>query len=158
MITRLTRQSSYQTKHFLLTRREWFKVYDKSVLGFDPGPMTTSRRVILEFLSRPEVAVKDILDTISTGSTPKDWLVVGVHPKEREMKIEPRLFAMLTLEMRIYYCSTEKNIAETIFPFFPQQTMTLDETQLKQRLFESSNPKTSSCRFREMESPNERSY
>jgi hypothetical protein len=50
------------------------------------------------------------------------------------MKMAPRLFAMMTLEMRIYFCVTEQNISNFIFKYFPQQTMTLDEADLSKRL------------------------
>jgi hypothetical protein len=60
-------------------------------------------------------------DTIQHDKIPNDWKKILIYAKEREMKIAPRLFAMMTLEMRIYFCVTEANIAKNIFPYFPQQ-------------------------------------
>lgn len=54
------------------------------------------------------------------------------------MKQEPRLFAMMVLEMRLYFCVTEANLSHTIFKYFPQQTMTLGETELTKRLYYGS--------------------
>lgn len=65
---------------------------------------------------------------------PHEWLVIGVHSKQRELKIEPRLFAMMTLEMRYYFSITEKNIADHFFEYIDQQTMTSSETELTLRL------------------------
>lgn len=45
------------------------------------------------------------------GQIPEEWKLVLVHPKEREMKMEPRLFAMMVLEMRLYFCVTESNLS-----------------------------------------------
>jgi hypothetical protein len=48
---------------------------------------------------------------------PKDWKIVLIHSKEREIKTAPRLFDMMPLEMHMYFCVTESNISN-IFPFF----------------------------------------
>lgn len=66
--------------------------------------------------------------------TPTEWDILLVHAKEREMKLDPRLFAMITLEARLYFCVTEANIAKHMMPYFPQQTMTLSEIDLTHRL------------------------
>uniref|UniRef100_A0A5S6QK51 RdRp catalytic domain-containing protein n=1 Tax=Trichuris muris TaxID=70415 RepID=A0A5S6QK51_TRIMR len=67
-----------------------------------------------------------------------DYRVSGgsarVHSKERELKIEPRLYVMMVLEMHLYYCITEMNLAETIFKYLPQRTMTSSEADLTTRL------------------------
>ena len=42
-----------------------------------------------------------------------------VHRKKREIKLRPRLFAMLNAELRYYFCATEKNLANKLFPLFP---------------------------------------
>jgi hypothetical protein len=49
------------------------------------------------------------------------------------------MFAMMVFEMRVYFCITEMNIAKTIFEYFPQQTMTLDESELIRRLLFLAN-------------------
>jgi hypothetical protein len=36
----------------------------------------------------------------------------NIRAKEQERKIAPRLFAMVVLEMSVYYCVTEANIAK----------------------------------------------
>lgn len=64
--------------------------------------------------------------------------MVGLRPKERELKIKARLFAMMVLEMRLYFGMTEKNIAEKIFPYIPYQTMTWTDSELLKVLLDLS--------------------
>lgn len=75
---------------------------------------------------------------IQSGDIPEEWLVVGLHAKERELKIKARLFAMLVLEMRLYFAMTEKNIAEKIFPYIPFQTMEWSDSDLVKVLLDFS--------------------
>jgi hypothetical protein len=114
----------------------YLSVYNHEMLGFKTPQPPTSRRVILEMLFRDELEIKEICNRIMRREVPLLWLVVGLHPKERELKIEPRLFAMLVLEMRIYFCITEKNLADSILRYFPQQTMTSDEATLMKHFYE----------------------
>uniref|UniRef100_A0AB38ZJM8 RNA-directed RNA polymerase L n=1 Tax=Crocidura lasiura lispivirus 2 TaxID=3139472 RepID=A0AB38ZJM8_9MONO len=119
-------------------RDEVHKIFSPDVLGYDPGKPTTSRRVLLEMLRQPSIDIKKICDNIMKRDVPDNWKIVLLHSKEREMKTQPRMFAMLVLEMRIYFCVTEANIAKKIFPYFPQQTMTMTESELTKRLYDMS--------------------
>ncbi|QEQ50497.1 RNA-dependent RNA polymerase [Amsterdam virus] len=112
----------------------WDSVYDAELLGYTPPSPVESRRVILEMLSRSDIRIEEILHMIMTRKVPAKWFVIGLHSKERELKVEPRLFVMLVLEMRLYFCVTEYNLAEKIFKYFPQQTMTSSEPDLVTRL------------------------
>jgi hypothetical protein len=109
-------------------------IYNSASLHYKPSPAKTDRRVLNEILSPAEIDVKEICDRIQLNMIPDEWRIIIIHAKEREMKIAPRLFAMMVLEMRIYFCVTEANISKTIFPYFPQKTMTLDEADLSKRL------------------------
>lgn len=109
----------------------WTAVYCKDILNIQPPQnMEESRRVLLEVLSRDVLSCKEIRETIQSGVVPNRWKIIGVHSKEREMKIKSRLFAMMCLEMRLYFNMTEKNIAEKIFPYVPYQTMTWTDAEL----------------------------
>lgn len=67
--------------------------------------------------------------------TPTEWDILLVHAKEREMKKDPRLFAMMVLaRTRLYFCVTEANLAKHLTPYSPQKTMTLSEIDLTHRL------------------------
>nr|QBP37026.1 putative polyprotein [Lampyris noctiluca rhabdo-like virus 1] len=110
-------------------------IYAPEILGYNPGRPTSSRRVLLELLRKKEIDIKAICQKIMCRDIPESWKIVLLHSKEREMKLEPRLFAMFVLEMRLYYCVTESNLSRTIFKYFPQQTMTLSEIELTKRLY-----------------------
>uniref|UniRef100_A0A5S6QSS2 RdRp catalytic domain-containing protein n=1 Tax=Trichuris muris TaxID=70415 RepID=A0A5S6QSS2_TRIMR len=123
-------------------KSHWDQVYDETMLGYRPERGKESRRVMLEVLSRPDINIKQMMQCIMARKVPDDWKLVGVHSKERELKIAPRLFAMMPLEMRIYFCITEMNIASTVFKYFPQQTMTQTEADLTQRLLRVTEQRT----------------
>lgn len=116
-------------------------IYSPDILGYTPPKPKSSRRVLIEMLRRETIDIKEICKKVMMGEIPEDWKIIILHSKEREVKIDPRLFAMMVLEMRIYFCVTEKNLAEKIFPYFPQQTMTLSEIELTKRLISLSNTK-----------------
>jgi hypothetical protein len=56
-----------------------------------------------EVLSGSAVDVKEICEKIRSGKVPKDWTTVLIHSKEREIKIAPRLYVMMPLEMCMYF-------------------------------------------------------
>jgi len=105
----------------------------KGRLPFNPVKATTSTRVLEELLSRTSLDMRAICDRISARDIPFDWRIVTVCPKEREMKLEPRTFSMMVLEMRSFFVLTEQNLAEGIFSYIPEQSMTDSKTQLLQR-------------------------
>ena len=72
------------------------------------------------------------------NKVPKDWLVVCLHSKEREIKIKSRLFAMMPLEMRMYFSATEKNLANGLLKYLPTQTMTWCEAELSKYLLKTT--------------------
>jgi hypothetical protein len=115
-------------------RSELRTAFNPDRLGYDPGKPTTSRRVLEEVLNWPTVDIRDICEKIQTRRIPHDWKIIMIHAKERELKEATHTFAMMVFEMRAYFCVTEQNIAEMIFKYFPQQTTTLDESELLQRL------------------------
>lgn len=67
------------------------------------------------------------------------WLIVGLHSKERELKIKFRLFSMLCLEIRLFFNMTEKNISDRIFPYIPYQTMTWNDSDLQKAMLDLSS-------------------
>nr|WPV62296.1 MAG: RNA-dependent RNA polymerase [Usmuvirus newyorkense] len=115
-------------------KSHWDSVYDPQILGYQPEIPTESRRLVLEILRRPDINLEAILQRIMERDIPDEWLVIGLHSKERELKIEPRLFVMLVLEARMFFCLTEHNLATQILQYFPQQTMTSSEPDLITRL------------------------
>lgn len=109
-------------------------------LSWDKGTPKTNRRLLLEVLSRKNVDVESIVKTVSSRKIPDDWKIVSLYPKEREFKLEPRMFAMLVLEMRCFFTAVEANIASNIFKYLPQQTMTKTKTQNQERFLRFTDP------------------
>lgn len=126
-------------KSISVYRSEIRKIYNKDILMYDPGKPTSHRRLLLELLTRKDIDIKRICEIIQHNQIPEEWKIIILHSKEREIKIDPRLFAMTVFEMRAYLCVTESNISNTIFEYFPQQTMTLGESELNKRLYAITN-------------------
>lgn len=115
----------------------WLSVYDQDLLNVQkPTNVQESRRVLIELLTRNDISCKKIRETIQTGVIPDKWYIVGLHSKERELKIKARLFSMMCIEMRLYFAMTEKNLAEKIFPYIPYQTMTWTDAELTKVLLD----------------------
>jgi len=108
--------------------------WDKSVKP------TSHRRLLLELINREELDVKSIVALVVKREIPFDWLIVSLHPKEREFKIAPRMFSMLVLEIRIFFALTEANLADRIFPYLPQQTMTKSKIAIARQFLEMTKP------------------
>lgn len=108
-------------------------IYVREVLGYDPGKSMNNRTVPLEVLAKNELSIRNICQTIQEKKVPDSWKIILVHSKKTNMKLKPRLFAMFVLEVRLYFGITETNISNTIFKYFPQQTMTLSENEVTKR-------------------------
>lgn len=116
----------------------WYSIFSGDLLNIrKPTNMKESRRVLIEMIKREQLSCKKIRETIQArDEIPPDWFVVALHAKEREIKIKARLFAMMCIEMRLYFSMTEKNLAEKIFPYIPFQTMTWSDADLTKTLLE----------------------
>nr|AEF56733.1 putative RNA-dependent RNA polymerase [Soybean cyst nematode associated northern cereal mosaic virus] len=97
-----------------------------------PAPQT--RRTLLRYLKQTEFDIFELLDRIDKEGFTKDELVIGVTPKERELKIFPRLFSLLTFNVKCYISATEQLLADHILPCFPDITMTMSSATIKQRM------------------------
>lgn len=92
------------------------------------------RSVIIRWLRCNENNPLEFLQRIGAhGFSPKTKLC-GVYPKEREGKNKPRLFGLMPLERRLYIVLTEALIADFILKYFPEITMTYDQSTLLTRL------------------------
>lgn len=96
---------------------------------------TSQRRLLLEMIDREEVNPRAVFHMVRTRQVPKEWFIVSLYPKEREFKTAARMFAMLVLEMRLFFTVAEHNLAESIFPLMPQQTMTKDKVAVQRMFF-----------------------
>ncbi|UTQ50818.1 MAG: RNA-dependent RNA polymerase [Plasmopara viticola lesion associated monoambiguivirus 1] len=101
---------------------------------------TSHRRLLLELLNRRSFDIKGIVDRVSRRDIPEDWFIVSLYPKEREFKLEPRMFSMLVIEMRCFFACIEANLADKLFRYLPQQTMTKSKTQNQERFLSFTDP------------------
>lgn len=115
-------------------RSHFYSLYSKDILNIPhPDSVTESRRTPLEVLKRRDFS-KKVIEKIESNSMPGEWFLVGLHSKEREIKNKSRLFAKMVLEMRIYFASTERNLANGIMKYLPTQTMTWSEAEVSKYL------------------------
>lgn len=110
---------------------------------YDGIDMRSERRLLLELLKRPDIYPQDIVEKVMRRNVPDDWKVVCLTPKERELKPEARMFAMMPFEMRLFFILTEMNIAHSIFPYIPQQAMVKSKVELDTIFQELSQPSQS---------------
>nr|QMP82220.1 RNA-dependent RNA polymerase [Lepidopteran rhabdo-related virus OKIAV32] len=90
-----------------------------------------ARSLLLAFLKSDISDPEKFLRRIDVEGFPTGEISIGVREKEREGKLEARLFGLLTLIKRSYVVLTEKLIADNLFPYFPEITMTDDELSLE---------------------------
>ncbi|KAJ2954234.1 hypothetical protein O0L34_g2479 [Tuta absoluta] len=125
---------------------EWIYEFDRKAHrtdhGYFPsGPPSTTKSVILHYLSQEYVSCEEIIRLIDTGIIPLEWRIMIAVYKEREFKqTDARSYGKLTPEMRLYQVITEKNIAKIIFRYIRHQSMTLSEEELVRTLLRMSSP------------------
>ena len=87
----------------------------------------TFKRVILMAIVLPEVDLEKLITRITEDGFFDEKLVIGVNQKEREMKLESRLFSKLVFTARMYFSTLEANVSTLLGEYFPEQTMTSPE-------------------------------
>lgn len=130
------------------SRDHWVYEYDnqahRTLYGrFMTRPEFASKSVIISYLSQEEVNVLGIIETINTGAVPRSWKVIVAVAKETEHKrTNARFYAKMTPEMRLYQIATEGNIADIIFHYIREQSMTMGEEQLLRTITRMTSPHT----------------
>lgn len=81
------------------------------------------------------VDIKSYFDEVAkVQGMPKEWSTAQLMGKERELKLDFRVFSILTFEARLLTSTLEKNFSANILPLFKQQTMTISGAELKSSL------------------------
>lgn len=109
-------------------------------LDYNPPKATGSKRVLEQLLVKDKLNMEEVVRRVQAGDIPFDWKIVSVSPKEREMKLDPRMFAKMVLEMRSYFVLSEKNLKEGVFKYINEQTMTLNRQELLARFLTLTKP------------------
>ncbi|QFG01733.1 L protein [Jeremy Point nyavirus] len=132
-------------KAMIHSRSQWGYTYNPTAHKLLYGkqmsrPPKKNQRVILEYLARADVSLKEVISSIEQGTMPKEWFaMVGVF-KECELKRDKgRLFGKLTFEARLYQTATEHNLADRVFPYIRGQSMTMGEEELKRTILRMSS-------------------
>lgn len=135
-------------KSIIPSRDHWVYEYDPQAHRtlyehFMSRPPFASKSGIISYLSQERVDVSEIISTINNGGAPKSWKVIVAVAKEREHKrTNARFYAKMTPEMRLYQIATEGNIAEVVFKYIREQSMTMGEEQLLRTITRMTSPHT----------------
>lgn len=84
---------------------------------------STKRRGVLKWLSEQTYRLKEYLWGIDATGLPTDDCIIGLYPKEREMKTKARFFSLMSYNMRMYITATEELLGKYLLPYFPMITM-----------------------------------
>lgn len=87
-------------------------------------PDTRSKKLMIRLLAMPEFDPKKICDEIRTMDLSVQELCMALYPKEREFKLEARLFVMLSFSVRFYLALAEKNFKRLMKDYLDEQSMT----------------------------------
>jgi hypothetical protein len=92
-----------------------------------------NRRGLLRWLKGKSLNCREFLNEIDKNGLPENECIIGMYEKEREIKIQARMFSLMSEKMRYYFVLTEDLMARHILPLFPDITMkdTLNVLQKK---------------------------
>lgn len=96
---------------------------------------SSSRRVLETLLNCSVVDIDQLLREIDQVGIPEDDLLIQLNEKEREMKLEGRLFALMTFRLRCYFVATEWLISKYILPILPEISVNKSQTELQKSLY-----------------------
>ncbi|AAV92087.1 L [Taro vein chlorosis virus] len=102
----------------------------------------SNRRGILKSLTMETVQLRAFLQDVNDKGLPDNDKIIGVYPKERELKIKARLFSLMSFKLRLYFVSTEALLGDKILKYFPQITMSLDMLSMIKKMFRVSGQTT----------------
>ncbi|CAH0393414.1 unnamed protein product [Bemisia tabaci] len=106
-----------------------------AVVGKRKSRLLQQTRLILEILSREKISIKEFYEEVErTGKIPVLWAVIQLMAKERELKIDPRVFSILTFECRMMASACERNLSREILGFFKQQSITQSGAEFRQKM------------------------
>ncbi len=101
------------------------------------------RRVITNWLRSTQISARELIETVSEKGLEKKELIIGVTPKEREMKTCPRMFSLMSLRMRMFVVAVGELLADHIVPYFPEITVGDSSIQLTRRLYDMTRSQRS---------------
>lgn len=118
----------YSDKSYSIDRQELVSVL-QSNSSFIP-----TRRVLHTYLMRDATNWPKLIQEIDETGLSTNDLIIGLRPKERELKIKGRYFALMSWRLREYFVVSEYLIKEYFVPLFKGLTVADDLTSLIKKL------------------------
>lgn len=88
------------------------------------------RRTLVRMFSEPTLDLDAIVKDLDENGVALEDATIGVTPKERELKVNPRLFSLLSMRLKYYFGLSEMLLAKNILPRIKEITMTDDSIKL----------------------------
>ncbi|AJR28388.1 polymerase [Sweetwater Branch virus] len=98
-----------------------------------------TKRVLNTLLEKESVNWPEFLSQIDKDGLPDDDLVIGLKPKERELKRTGRFFSLMSWNLRNYFVITELLIKEHFLGLFNGLTMADDLQNLIKKLLDRTS-------------------
>ncbi|AVV48080.1 probable RNA-dependent RNA polymerase [Wheat yellow striate virus] len=92
------------------------------------------RRGVLKLMTTTLIPLRDFLKKVASDGLDIDDCIIGLFPKERELKILARFFALLSFNMRLYFTSTEELLGSKLLKYFPQITMSSNLLEMQEKM------------------------
>ncbi|AAA50385.1 polymerase [Sonchus yellow net nucleorhabdovirus] len=119
-------------KAISMTRSELIESVNTKNSVFD----STKRRGILKWLNEQSDKIYNFLMRIDDKGLDEDDCIIGLYPKEREMKTKARFFSLMSYKLRMYVTSTEELLGKYVLKYFPMITMSDNLLSMVIRLFD----------------------
>lgn len=111
------------------------QLYDRAALlayHLPPVVQPSHTRLILEALDKGEIDVSHYFRTMEeSGNIPKEWTLIQLKAKERELKRDPRDFSILSFPLRMCASVLERNLADAILGLLKTHSMSSSGSQLR---------------------------
>lgn len=96
------------------------------------------RRTLVRMFSEETLDLDAIVKDLDEFGISEEDATIGVTPKERELKIKPRLFSLLSMRLKYYFGLSEMLLAKNVLPRVNEITMTDDSIQLFKKQSEAT--------------------
>ena len=90
------------------------------------------RKLLLSFIESEDINLRDLMEEFMTEGPLISDLLIGLNPKEKELKSDPRMFATMPMRVRLVQVVRE-HLSKGLKPLFPDITMTDDYKKLEMR-------------------------
>ncbi|QIQ60850.1 RNA-dependent RNA polymerase [Peach virus 1] len=95
----------------------------------------SNKRGILKLITSPLGSMREFLERTSVlDNIGTDDRIIGYYPKERELKVKPRFFSLMSYVMRLIMTSTEWLLGDKLLPYFPQITMNVNLLEMQKKM------------------------